>query len=353
MECLCLRLYRATVDHTLVYSDHAIPNPDDFDRDDETTDSSAGYEWWASSMLRFAGKNHTSLMAKNLMAGGHDHIGSWLPDLYLPARRFLVFYDICAIEELLVRREPCEGSIPPGWRTEATDRGNWSPLPWLNSPHPCAGGPEIHLAITDLLSQRGGIGGTAGLRGIQQTILIAREQMYQLSASQYFRVAGILPDGSISGRHFSPVPCRRGKNPQAVHLQLDPDRPSEARGSGFSSSVPCSVFQAPSSCRVITSKNKGYWRVVLTLDHRAIETPVTLPAHSVVPPHPPRRRPVVDYLERHHLYPTHMSSDASFEFAGDKPSSLFSHLSETPRDASWCRIIPSSPSNPLRCWRCS
>jgi hypothetical protein len=91
MECLCLRLHRATVDHTLVYSDHAIPNPDDFDRDDETKDSSAGYEWWASSMLRFAGKNHTSLMAKNLMAGGHDHIGSWLPDLSLPARRFLVF----------------------------------------------------------------------------------------------------------------------------------------------------------------------------------------------------------------------------------------------------------------------
>jgi hypothetical protein len=122
------------VDHTLVYSDHAIPNPDDFDGDDETTDSSAGYEWWASSMLRFAGKNHTSLMAKNLMAGGHDHIGSWLPDLSLPARRFLVFYDICVIKELLVRREPCEGNIPPGWRTKATDRGNWSPLPWLNSP---------------------------------------------------------------------------------------------------------------------------------------------------------------------------------------------------------------------------
>jgi hypothetical protein len=48
MECLCLRLYRATVDHTLVYSDHAIPNPDDFDGADETKDSSAGYEWWAS-----------------------------------------------------------------------------------------------------------------------------------------------------------------------------------------------------------------------------------------------------------------------------------------------------------------
>jgi hypothetical protein len=126
---VCLRLHRATVDHTLVYSDHAIPNPDDFDGDDETKDSSAGYEWWASSMLHFAGKNHTSLIVKNLMAGGHDHIGSWLPDLSLPARRFLVFYDICAIEELLVRREPCEGSIPPGWRTKATDRGNWSPPP--------------------------------------------------------------------------------------------------------------------------------------------------------------------------------------------------------------------------------
>jgi hypothetical protein len=213
------------VDHSLVYSDHAIPNPDDFDKEDETKDSSAGYECWASSMLRFAGKNHTSLMAKSLMAGGHDHIGSWLPDLSLPARRFLAFYDICAIEELLVRRDPCEGNIPPGWRTEATDRGNWSPLPWLNLPHPCAGGPEIHLAITDLLSQRGGIGGSEGLRGIQQTIPIAREQMYQISPSQYFRVAGILPDGSISGRHFSPVPGRRGRNPRTVNLQLDPARP--------------------------------------------------------------------------------------------------------------------------------
>jgi hypothetical protein len=94
MECLCLRLHRSTVDHSLVYSDHAIPNPDDFDKEDETKDSSAGYEWWASSMLRLAGKNHTSLMAKSLMAGGHDHIGSWLPDLSLPARRFLAFYDI-------------------------------------------------------------------------------------------------------------------------------------------------------------------------------------------------------------------------------------------------------------------
>jgi hypothetical protein len=284
-------------------------------------------------------KNHTSLMAKNLMAGGHDHIGSWLPDLSLPARRFLVIYDICAIEELFVRREPCVGTIPPGWRTKATDRANWSPLPWLNSPHLCAGGPEIHLAITDLLSQRGGIGGTAGLRGIQQTIPTAREQMYQLSASQYFRVAGILPDGSISGRHFSPVPCRRVKNPRAVHLQLDPDRPSEAQGSGFSSSVPCSVLQAPSSRRVITSKNKGYWRVELTLDQRAIETPVTLPAHSVVPPLPPCLRPVVDYLERHHLTPTHMSSDASFEFAGDKPSSLFSQNSLSVRNATGCVMV--------------
>jgi hypothetical protein len=44
IECLCLRLHRSTVDHSLVYSDHAIPNPDDFDKEDETKDSSAGYE---------------------------------------------------------------------------------------------------------------------------------------------------------------------------------------------------------------------------------------------------------------------------------------------------------------------
>jgi hypothetical protein len=178
------------------------------------------------------------------MAGGHK-IGSWLPDLSLPARRFLETYDICAIEELLVRRKPCTGRIPLGWQTEATDKANWFPLPWLNSPYLCEGGTKIHTAVTDLLSQRGGIGGADGLRGIQKTIPIAREQMYQLPASQYFRVTGILPDGSISGRHFSPVSPERAKNPRAVYLQLDPDRPSEARGSGFSSTVPC--FRLPPS----------------------------------------------------------------------------------------------------------
>jgi hypothetical protein len=258
MECLCLRLHRATFDHTLVYSDHAIMNPDDVVCDDETKDSSVRYEWWASSMLRHAGKNHTTLMAKNLMAGGHDHIGSWLPDLSLPARRFLETNDICAIEELFVRHEPCAGSIPRGWRTEVTDKANWSPLPWLNLPYLCEGGTEIHTAITDLLSQRGGIGGADGLRGIQKTIPIVREQMYQLSASQYFRVAGILPDGSISGWHFSPVSLGRAKNPRAVYLQLDPDCPSEAQGSGFSSTVSCSALQATSFRRVIMSSDKGY-----------------------------------------------------------------------------------------------
>jgi hypothetical protein len=243
-------------------------NPDDVDCDDETKDSSVRYEWWASSMLRHAGKNHTTLMAKNLMVGGHDHIGSWLPDLSLPARRFFE-----TIEELLVRHEPCAGSIPRGWRTKATYRANWSPLPWLNLPHLCKGGTEIHTAITDLLSQRGGIGGADGLRGIQKTIPIAR------------------------------LPRLR------MHR------------------------------RVITSLDKGYWKVELTLDQRALEPPVTLPAHSVVPPLPPCLRPVVDYLEHHFLSPTHMSSDASFEYAGDKPSSLFSQASLSVRNATGCVMV--------------
>jgi hypothetical protein len=66
---------------------------------------------------------------------------------------------------------------------------------------------------------------------------------------------------------------------------------------------------------------------------------VTLPAHSVVPPLPSCLRPVVDYLERHFLYPTHMSSDASFEYAGDKPSSLFSQTSLSVRNATGCVMV--------------
>jgi hypothetical protein len=75
-------------------------------------------------------------------------------------------------------------------------------------------------------------------------IPLIREQMYQVSPDSFFRVAGILPDGNVSGRFFKSDPDTKGK--EVTRLMVDEvvpsDRPDVMRESGFTTSLPESHF---------------------------------------------------------------------------------------------------------------
>jgi hypothetical protein len=150
----------------------------------------------------------------------------------------LVKYDISCAKELI----------------QVTDEER-VPIPWLlgiGEDHP-PGGPEIHALLHDLLASLPPITVDGDVVPIQTedecfpqigtSIPIAREQMYRISANQYFRVAGILPGERVSGRYYSPgkakgpIPC----------IQLDPHRPSFRRGSGFDLFIPQDAIRADST----------------------------------------------------------------------------------------------------------
>jgi hypothetical protein len=75
-------------------------------------------------------------------------------------------------------------------------------------------------------------------------IPLIREQMYQVSPVSFFHVAGILPDGNVSGRFFKSDPDSNGK--EVTRLVVDEAVPSDGRdvlrGSGFTTSLPVSHF---------------------------------------------------------------------------------------------------------------
>jgi hypothetical protein len=133
-------------------------------------------------------------------------------------------YDISCAEELI----------------QLTDE-EWVPIPWLlgtDKDRP-PDGQEIYNLIHDLLVSLPPITVDEDVVPIQAesecfpqigtSIPIVREQMYKISTNQYFRVAGILLDGRVSGRHYS---RGKAKGPRP-RIQLDAQRSSLRRGSGL------------------------------------------------------------------------------------------------------------------------
>jgi hypothetical protein len=140
-----------------------------------------------------------------------------------------------------------------------------------------------------------------------------------LSPLSYFRVSGILPGGHVSGRFYWPMArfC--------TWLVLDASRPSQARGSGFDTSVVVSDLRGPGVRRAITCLGRGkHFRMVLYIfEPKRLATFPSLPTRSIIPPLPPCLLPVVAFLREQNITPVFMSSDASFEYAGGSPSSVF------------------------------
>jgi hypothetical protein len=155
---------------------------------------------------------------------------------------------------------------------------------------------------------------------IGTSIPIARKQMYRISANQYFRVAGILPDGRVSGRYYSQGKAK-GPRPR---IQLDPQRPSFRRGSGFDVSIPQDTIRADSTRRVLVrmSAQKQYWDVVFVHPERQITNHASLPTSPLLPSLPPCLAPVRKFIVETGITPSHMSSDAGFSQTGGLPSSV-------------------------------
>jgi hypothetical protein len=138
--------------------------------------------------------------------------------------------------------------------------------------------------------------------------------MYKISTNQYFRVAGILLDGRVFGRHYSRV---KAKGPRPC-IQLDVQRPSLRRGSGFDVSIHQDVLRAESTRRVLVrmSAQKQYWDVVFVHPERQIADHASLPTSPLIPPLPPCLAPVRNFLVEAGITPLHMSSDAGFSQTG-------------------------------------
>jgi hypothetical protein len=141
---------------------------------------------------------------------------------------FLNKFDLAAIKELLVfTNEPGD---PPEGRYAG-------PLPWLLSNGLGPGGRKIYDKILALDLER-------DRQGIMDPIPLIREQMYQVSPVSFFRVAGIFPDGNVSGRFFKSDPDSKGK--EVTRLVVNEAVPSDGRdlmrGSGFTTSLPVFHF---------------------------------------------------------------------------------------------------------------
>jgi hypothetical protein len=184
---------------------------------------------------------------------GHQHLLSWAKGmLSAEAIDTIVKYDISCAEELI----------------QLTDE-EWVPIPWLlgtDEDRP-PGGQEIYNLLNDLLVSLPSITIDEDVVPIQAesecfpqigtSIPIVREQIYKISTNQYFRVAGILLDGRVSGRHYS---RGKAKGPRP-RTQLDAQRPSLRRGSGFDVSIYQDILWAESTRRVLVrmSAQKQYW----------------------------------------------------------------------------------------------
>jgi hypothetical protein len=164
-------------------------------------------------------------------------------------------------------------------------------------------------------------------------------------AISFFRVAGLLPDGRVSGRYYYPVPKRR------KHLVLDLSFPSKARVSDFTTSTTLARLASSEVFRVITISRTYSWEVLARCGPPPI--PVDL---SPFPPSAPPAVPlgwgdaewnwpppsssridfpitpsrnlthpasclaeVTSYFSRHGTVPAHMSSDVGLDYADGLP----------------------------------
>jgi hypothetical protein len=169
-------------------------------------------------------------------------------------------------------------------------------------------------------------------------IPIVREQCYMLSPLSYFRVAGILPDGRVSGRFYCPMLrfC--------TWLVLDASRSSQARGSGFDTLVAVSDLRGPGVHRAITCLGRGkyFWTVLHILEPKRLAPPPSLPARPIIPPLPPCLLSVVAFLREQNITPVLMSSDASFEYAVGPPSSVFKNTELAVANCTACIMVADS-----------
>jgi hypothetical protein len=163
MDCLCLRLFRRQdKDGFLVSSHTSIPVPQPGDK-----------EWWASSIVRRADSNFSTLAVFGpvyLVAGVRSGILTWLPPS--PWMRRLSF----------------RPTTWAAWRSWWSGR-LWLPggnlLPWLLSAGLRPGDPKVYLAIASLLLREG--------ECIPRSILVIREKTYQLFPTSFCPYRGALP----------------------------------------------------------------------------------------------------------------------------------------------------------------
>jgi hypothetical protein len=310
-ECLCLRLLRNEMsDRFLIHSSKEIPLP--------SQGGPSFQGWWASSLILWAGDNLTNLMVNGLPASGHSHLSSWIKEILSPLSleglRFLTTYDLCCIEELLIEED-----------------GEYLPLPWLLKEGLQPGGPDVFKAVEQLLLAHGS-------KEMGGDIPIVKKQCYMLSPLSYFCVAGILLDGRVSGRFYCPMPLF------ITRLVLDASRPSQARGSGFDTSVAVSDLRGPGVRRAITCLGRGkhFWTVLHILETKRLATPPSLPACPNIPPLPPCLLPVVTFLWEQNSTPVLMSSDASFEYAGGPPCSVFNDRELAVANCTACIMVADS-----------
>ena len=230
-------------------------------------------------------------------------------------------YDLGNIEELVTFPSGSSMDSPPG------------PLSWLLSPDLSPGGAEVSEAIQGFLD-------SPHYLPVSRKIPVAREQMYRLTATSFFRVAGILPGGAISGQYFSLLPRSSSK------LHNDPLRPSTALGSGFDTSIPLGSLQAAGVCRVITAHGGTFWRIMHVLPPQEIDRPFALPQQRPTPATPPCLLPVLQFLEEANITPEFMSSDAGFTFAPSPPSVFFTQPQLDVANCSACIMIADESFDP-------
>jgi hypothetical protein len=183
MECLCLRLLRQDKeDLSLIASCEQCWVPEKEPPPGKRT------EWWAESLMRRAQLNNITLHSFPLPNKRGPLHHRYIDEVLQPLSRE-------ALEELLVfTNEP--GSPPQGCYA--------GPLPWFLYNGLGPGGREIYDKILALDLEN-------DLQGIMDPIPLIREQMYQVSPDSLFRVAGILPDGIVSGRFFQSDPDTKSK----------------------------------------------------------------------------------------------------------------------------------------------
>jgi hypothetical protein len=144
--------------------------------------------------------------------------------------------------------------------------------------------------------------------------------------------------GRVSGLFYCPMSrfCSR--------LVLDAFHPSQARGSGFSTSVAVCDLRGPGVCRAITCLGRGkhFWTVLYIIEPKRLATPPFLPAGPIIPPLPPCLLPVVVFLREQNITPVLISSDASFEYAGGPPSSVFTNTELAVANCTACIMVADS-----------